>query len=87
VARWATTDENAVLAEYANRFTLPKAEKLAGINTMEKYCTYCKKAGHKREDCWSLNGHPGKKRTTRKKKSKRGSHIKTKDEQVMVRKR
>jgi len=38
------------------------------VNTVEKYCTYCKKTGHKREDCWSLNGRPGKERTTRPKR-------------------
>jgi len=59
---------NCRTSRYANRFTLPKAEKPAGINTMEKYCTYCKKAGHKREDCWSLNERPEKERMTRPKK-------------------
>jgi len=55
-------------SRYANRFVLPKAEKPAGVNTVEKYCTYCKKAGHKREDCWSLNGRPERERTLRPKK-------------------
>jgi len=50
---------------------------------MEKYCTYCKKAGHKREDCWSLNGRPGKERTTTKKEIEKGKQVDaiSKDEQ------
>jgi len=55
-------------SRYANRFMLPKAEKPAGVNTVEKYCTYCKKAGHRREDCWSLNGRPEKERKSRPKR-------------------
>jgi len=30
-------------SRYANRFTLPKAEKSANVNNVEKYCTYCTK--------------------------------------------
>lgn len=45
-------------SRYANRFSLPKAEKSNDMNTIDKYCTHCKKAGHQREECWSLNGHP-----------------------------
>lgn len=26
------------------------------VNATEKHCSYCKKAGHLRENCWSLNG-------------------------------
>ncbi|XP_071574634.1 uncharacterized protein [Temnothorax nylanderi] len=50
-------------SRYANRYSLPRAEKPHGINTVEKYCFHCKKEGHKREDCWTLNGRPEKERT------------------------
>ncbi|KAL6421449.1 hypothetical protein ACFW04_013904 [Cataglyphis niger] len=36
-----------------SRYALPKPERLLRIN---KYCKYCKKSGHNREECWSLNG-------------------------------
>jgi len=26
------------------------------MNTVEKYCTHCKKAGHGRKECWTLHG-------------------------------
>jgi len=32
-------------SRYANRFTLPKAEKPANVNNIEKYRTYCKRTG------------------------------------------
>jgi len=71
---------------------LPKAEKPAEVNTIEKYCTYCKKAGHKREDFWSLNRRPRKEQALRKRKSIKRSkysdrNIKTEDEQVTIRER
>ncbi|XP_018368333.1 PREDICTED: uncharacterized protein LOC108764548 [Trachymyrmex cornetzi] len=47
-------------SRYATKFSLPRAEKPASINLAEKYCTYCKRAGHKRNECWSLNGRPDK---------------------------
>ncbi|KYN16083.1 hypothetical protein ALC57_11672 [Trachymyrmex cornetzi] len=47
-------------SRYATKFSLPRAEKSASINLAEKYCTYCKRAGHKRNECWSLNGRPDK---------------------------
>jgi len=65
VARWATTDE---IVACANRFTLPKAEKSANVNNIEKYCTYCKRTGHKRDECWSLNGRPEKEQPRRTKR-------------------
>ncbi|KYN04506.1 hypothetical protein ALC62_04625 [Cyphomyrmex costatus] len=52
--------QNCRTSRYANKFSLPRAEKPAGINTVEKFCTYCKKAGHNREECWILNGRPDK---------------------------
>jgi len=33
-------------SRYANRVTLPRSEKNTRMNTVEKYCTHCKKAGH-----------------------------------------
>jgi len=30
------------------------------MNTVEKYCTHCKKAGHRWKDCWTLHGRPEK---------------------------
>jgi len=47
-------------SRYANRFSFPKAEKPANVNNIEKYCTYCKRTGYKRDECWSLNGRPEK---------------------------
>jgi len=38
------------ISRYANRFTLLKAENLANVNNIEKYCTYCKRTGHKRNE-------------------------------------
>jgi len=52
-------------SRYANRFTLPKAEKPANVNNIEKYCTYCKRKGHKRDGCWSLKGRPEKEQPRR----------------------
>ncbi|KAL6259359.1 hypothetical protein P5V15_009275 [Pogonomyrmex californicus] len=39
-------------SRYTNRFSLPRAEKLIGVNAMEKYCVNCKKAGHDKKECW-----------------------------------
>ena len=55
-------------SRYANRVFLPKPEKTASANTVDKYCTYCKKAGHKREECWSLHGRPERERPRRLKR-------------------
>jgi len=52
-------------SRYANRFTLPKAEKQVNINNFEKYC---KKTGHKRNECWSLNVRPEKEQLRRTKR-------------------
>jgi len=49
-----------VTNRYANRFALPKANKHTEINTVKKYCTHCKKAGHGRKECWTLHGRPEK---------------------------
>lgn len=48
---------------------LPKLGRPNGVNTVEKYCSYCKKAEHKRDECWSLNGRPGKERASHAKAS------------------
>jgi len=53
-------------SRYANRFTLPKAEKPANVNNIEKYCIYCKNTSHKRDECWSLNGRPEKEQTIKR---------------------
>jgi len=52
------------ISRYANRFTLPKAEKPVNVNNIEKYCTYCKRTGQ-RDECWSLNGRPEKEQSKR----------------------
>ncbi|KAL6417130.1 hypothetical protein ACFW04_012963 [Cataglyphis niger] len=39
-----------------SRYALPKPERFARINTINKYYKYCKTSGHNREECWSLNG-------------------------------
>jgi len=50
-------------SRYATRFSLLKAKKTNRINTVEKHCTYCQKARHKREECWTLNEHSSKERS------------------------
>jgi len=65
-------------SRYANRFTLPKAEKTANVNNVDKYCTYCKRTGHKRDECWSLNGRPEKEQLRRSKRDiGKGKHVNT----------
>ncbi|KAL6262932.1 hypothetical protein P5V15_005720 [Pogonomyrmex californicus] len=43
-------------SRFTNRYTLPKPEGQPRINTIEKQCSYCKKIGHLRHECWTLNG-------------------------------
>ncbi|KAL6255625.1 hypothetical protein P5V15_012873 [Pogonomyrmex californicus] len=43
-------------SRFSNRYTLPKLEGQPRINTIEKQCSYCKKIGHLRYECWTLNG-------------------------------
>jgi len=65
-------------SRYANRFTLPRAEKPANVNNIEKYCTYCKKKGHKRDECWSLNGRPEREQLRRTKRdNEKGRQVNT----------
>jgi len=45
-------DKYCRTSRYANRYTLPRAEEPAGINTVDKFCT--KKTGHRKNECWSL---------------------------------
>jgi len=63
VKRWVISDEIAELADM--RIDLPKAEKPANINNIEKYCTHCKKTGLKRDECWSLNDRSEKEQSRR----------------------
>lgn len=42
---------------YGNQFNLPKPSGTK-LNALDKFCNYCKKAGHDRAECWSLNGKP-----------------------------
>jgi len=42
----------------SNKYALPKPERPARVNAINKTCTYCKKTGHTREECWTLNGKP-----------------------------
>jgi len=65
-------------SRYANRFSLPKPEGRPRVNTVDKYCNYCKKAGHVRNDCWSLKNRPekgsGKNPEIKQKKSSHGNN-------------
>ncbi|KAL6268265.1 hypothetical protein P5V15_001381 [Pogonomyrmex californicus] len=63
-------------SRYINKYPLSRAERPANVNNIEKY--YCKKAGHKRDECWSLNGRPrkGQPRRTRQDNEK-GRQINT----------
>jgi len=40
----------------SSKFTLPKPGGSPRVNTLSKFCKYCKKTGHTREECWNLNG-------------------------------
>jgi len=46
----------------------PKTEKPAKVNNIEKYCRYYKRTSYKRDECWSLNGHPEKEQPRRTKR-------------------
>jgi len=37
---------------------LPKPEKSSRVTAVEKFCTHCRKRGHNRDECWTLNGSP-----------------------------
>ncbi|KAL6257776.1 hypothetical protein P5V15_011361 [Pogonomyrmex californicus] len=65
-------------SRYTNKYPLPRAERPTNVNNIEKYCSYCKKADHKRDECWSLNGRPrkGQPRRTRQDNEK-GRQINT----------
>ena len=52
----------------SSRYALPKPDKSSRVNTVEKFCKHCKKRGHNREECWSLNGRPKAKTSDRTKK-------------------
>jgi len=41
-----------------SKYALSKPEKSARVNSINKNCTYCKKIGHTREECWILSGKP-----------------------------
>lgn len=41
-----------------SKYALPKPERPPRANTVEKFCNYCKKRGHNRDECWVLNGRP-----------------------------
>jgi len=42
---------DAIVAPAATLFALPKANKHIEMNTVEKYCTYYKKARHGQKEC------------------------------------
>ncbi|KAL6433632.1 hypothetical protein ACFW04_006615 [Cataglyphis niger] len=44
-----------------SRYALPKPEKFPRINTINKYCKYCKKSGHNREESKENNKKPNEK--------------------------
>ncbi|XP_071576353.1 uncharacterized protein [Temnothorax nylanderi] len=54
-------------SRYANRFSLPKPDRTLRVNAIKKFCKYCKKTGHIREECWLLNGRPNKERSNQDK--------------------
>ncbi|XP_029659455.1 uncharacterized protein LOC115233278 [Formica exsecta] len=54
-------------SRYANRFSLPKPDRQPHVNTINKYCNYCKKSGHDREECWLLHGRPNRDQSSRTK--------------------
>ena len=48
-------------SRYADRFSLPKPEGRPRVNTVEKYCEHCRRKGHTKQECWTLNGRPERK--------------------------
>ncbi|KAL6420782.1 hypothetical protein ACFW04_014022 [Cataglyphis niger] len=44
-----------------SRYALPKSERSPRINTINKYCRYCKKSGHNREESKENNKKPNEK--------------------------
>ncbi|CAL1680933.1 unnamed protein product [Lasius platythorax] len=52
----------------SSRYALPKPDKSSRVNTVEKFCKHCKKHGHNREECWSLNERPKTKTSERTRK-------------------
>lgn len=40
----------------SSKYALPKPEKASRVTAVEKFCDHCKKRGHNREECWTLNG-------------------------------
>ncbi|KAM0728861.1 Retrovirus-related Pol polyprotein from transposon 412 [Formica fusca] len=54
-------------SRYANRFSLPKSDRQPRVNTVNKYCNYCKKSRHDREECWLLHGRPNRDQSSRTK--------------------
>lgn len=51
----------------SSRYALPKPDKSSRVNVVKKFCQYCKKCGHNRDECWSLNGGPKAKASNRTK--------------------
>lgn len=39
--------------------TIALSSKIKGRGKIMITCSYCKKAGHHKDKCWSLHGHPG----------------------------
>ena len=42
----------------SSKYALPKPDKSSRVNVINKHCNHCKKSGHNRDECWSLNGRP-----------------------------
>ncbi|KAL6416510.1 hypothetical protein ACFW04_011757 [Cataglyphis niger] len=45
---------------YTNRFPLPTSDRSSRVNTVNKYCNYCKKSGYDCEKCWLLHRRSNK---------------------------
>jgi len=61
VRKWDTVVKNAE-TRYADRHLLPKPSRQGNINTVAKYCNYCKKTHAKqdiRNECRTLNRRSG----------------------------
>ena len=51
-------------SKHVNRFMLLKHEGRPDVHTIDKYCNHCRRKGHTRQECWSLNGRPNREETS-----------------------
>ncbi|XP_077264813.1 uncharacterized protein LOC143898889 [Temnothorax americanus] len=55
---------------------LPKPSKPAQVNALQKYCNYCKKSGHNRDECWTLKGRSYTPNTNKSRENEKRQQLK-----------